>query len=238
MLLESERHREEDIALWQELEAADRVHAKSNIVRRRVAETMRAIAEFHSRGRRYYVATSWGKDSTMLCHIFLPFRPTVIWIRELGADNPDSTKVRDAFLSQFPVEYEEVSYPFTTVLDGWRKWNSATKRLSKERGVIVMGLRADESPGRMKRFQVHGPETATTFAPLQWATCSDVFAYLADHDLPIHPAYAMLGGGRWPREKLRVDMLGYEQGRNFGREEWEREYYGDVLGRMKHAQAS
>ncbi|TXH99574.1 MAG: hypothetical protein E6Q76_19695 [Rhizobium sp.] len=62
---------------------------------------------------------------------------------------------------------------------------------------------------------------------------ADVFAYLAFHGLPVHPNYAMLGAGRWPREYLRTAPLGGKRGDQFGRAEWEREYYGDVLRRLE-----
>ena len=60
----------------------------------------------------------------------------------------------------------------------------------------------------------------------------ETFGYLAAHDLPVHPAYAMLGGGRWERDRIRVASLGGRRGDGIGRAEWEREYYSDVLNRL------
>lgn len=65
---------------------------------------------------------------------------------------------------------------------------------------------------------------------LHWPTWA-VFAYLYDHDLPVHPSYAMTMGGRLDRERLRVDGLGGYRGRDMGRAEWERTYYGDIMSR-------
>lgn len=78
-----------------------------------------------------------------------------------------------------------------------------------------------------------GISTERTCAPLAWWTAADVFAYLATHDLPVHPAYAMLGGGRWRRERLRVAEIGDTHGKGGGRLEWETEYYGDALRRLQ-----
>jgi phosphoadenosine phosphosulfate reductase len=72
-----------------------------------------------------------------------------------------------------------------------------------------------------------GTTSTNALAPIiHWKT-ADVFAYLAKYDLPIHPAYACLGGGRWPREKIRVAEIGDTHGGFHGRYEWEMEYYPD-----------
>ena len=63
-------------------------------------------------------------------------------------------------------------------------------------------------------------------------TAADVMAYLARFNLPVHPAYGMLGSGRYDRERIRVATLGGERGGGAGRREWESEYYGDVLNRI------
>lgn len=86
--------------------------------------------------------------------------------------------------------------------------------MSEETGDIVYGR----------------PFTAKTCRPIiDWPT-EAVFAYLAHYRLPTHPNYGMLGGGRWDRGRLRVGgSVGGSDGDNFGRAEWEREYYGDLL---------
>jgi len=53
------------------------------------------------------------------------------------------------------------------------------------------------------------------------------------YNLPVHPAYAMTAGGRWDRKHIRVASLGGQRGAQYGRREWEREYYGDVLRRLE-----
>ena len=55
--------------------------------------------------------------------------------------------------------------------------------------------------------------------------------YLNKYNLPIHPNYAMLGGGRYDRNNLRVDCLAGTQGNGMGRNEWEKEYYQDIVNR-------
>ena len=69
--------------------------------------------------------------------------------------------------------------------------------------------------------------------PAGLVSAADVFAYLASRQLPVHPAYAMLGGGRYQRDRIRVSSLGGRRGDGMGRAEWEREYYGDILRRLE-----
>ena len=81
--------------------------------------------------------------------------------------------------------------------------------------------------------RTHGASTRSTCRPITWWSVQDVFSWLAAKDLPAHPVYAMQGGGRWPRERIRVASLGGRRGSGIGRSEWEREYYGDVLRRLE-----
>jgi phosphoadenosine phosphosulfate reductase len=83
---------------------------------------------------------------------------------------------------------------------------------------------------RMARFAENSPNAC---APAGWWKLDEVFAVLASEGLPAHPSYAMLGGGRWDRRHLRVSEVGDEKGIGWGRREWEREYYGDVLRRLE-----
>jgi len=83
-----------------------------------------------------------------------------------------------------------------------------------------------------------GLDTGASFRPIGRWRQADVFSYLHHHHLPVHPAYAMLGGGRWPRRHIRVHSIGGERGTEHGRREWEQEYYGDVLRRIEAATAA
>ena len=85
----------------------------------------------------------------------------------------------------------------------------------------------------MLRYQRFGCETRASFAPFRFFRVADIFAYMSMFDLPIHPNYAMVGGGRWDRNRIRVTSIGNREGTGHGRAEWEREYYGDVLARIE-----
>lgn len=229
MLIASPRHTSADLRLWRELEAADLVHGR-RLVRdgRKVARSLEALAAFTDAGP-CYLGVSWGKDSVVVAH--LARRVPLVWVRVEPWTNPDCLLVRDAYLAAHPVEvYRE------EVVTTWRDreggtsahgFAAAQRALGTDRHVS--GVRADESRSRLLRCARWGESTPRTCAPLARWTAQDVYGYLAHHGLPVHPAYACLGGGRWPRDRIRVASLGGQRGDGLGRAEWEREYYGDAL---------
>ena len=240
MLIESDRHRAEDSVVWRVFAEADCEHSRTAQFLRHAADAKRQIIGFHKRPKPYYVGCSWGKDSVVLLHLFLGlgYSPRVVYVRQLDNENPESLRVRDAFLSRFDVpDYEEIAYSYADAEPDWFapdgrpiKWYRVLNDLRLRYGVHVTGVRADESSTRMLRYQRFGCETRASFAPFRFFRVADIFAYMSMFDLPIHPNYAMVGGGRWDRNRIRVTSIGNREGTGHGRAEWEREYYGDVLG--------
>lgn len=237
MLIPSPRHTDTDLRVWAELEDADRAWGESRRVAWKAAGSMAAIHQFLREGPAY-CGVSWGKDSVVLAEMACwvgsqhGLIAPLIWVRVDPVGNPDCPAVRDAFLSRWPHHpYHEIGVGH----DG-----RGTGRLKKGFAEVgrrfglrhLSGLRADESGGRKISMRHRGLVTEKSCRPLGWWTAADVFGFLAFHGLPVHPAYACLGGGRWLREHLRVATLGGERGSQFGRAEWEREYYGDYLNRL------
>jgi len=244
MLIESPRHTAADLSLWREYESGDM--AVDLGVRAESAH--RAIEGFLSRGAAY-AGCSWGKDSVVVTHLLwtrarhvplMHLRPT--------NHNPDCDAVRDAYFARFPGQtYEEVPVDYAGIdrvrltaaaLDKAtdQRWYAAIAGYNEQSGERrILGLRMEESGGRKIRMRRWGVESPNSLAPIGFWSESHVFGYLAQHGLPVHPAYAMLGAGRWRRDKLRVAEIGDTHGGQFGRAEWEREYYGDVLNRIEAA---
>jgi len=244
MIVLSIRHRPEDLALWQEYKEADVLACKHRLLRLE-QEAIAAIRAFVQNGKAY-CGVSWGKDSVAvayLCHLadvqapLIHFRPT--------NHNPDCDAVRDIYLRQWPSEYHEVYVNYSDLhsrrlphqtLDQLtdERWYAAIREVNRHYGERhILGIRADESAGRRIRCLRWGVSSPNGCAPIAFWSCADVFAYLCWRNLPIHPAYAMLGGGRWPREKLRVAEIGDTHGTGGGRRQWEEEYYPDVLRRIE-----
>ncbi len=244
MLIPSERHKPADLELWAEMERADRVHASHSVFRHKVERALEDIQQFTRAGKPpCYAGVSWGKDSTVLAHLIArclsPRRDLipVVWIKVEPIFNPDCRLVEDAFLEAHYIDYHCITTHCCRDLLGWHATGTLEQGFAEAvrrfGGRHISGVRAEESGERKLRGRKWGVATRRTLAPLIWWSAQDVYAYLAVHQLPVHPAYAMLGGGRWERDRLRVASLGGRRGDGRGRAEWEQEYYGDVLNALR-----
>lgn len=243
MLVPSQRHTQSDLDLWHELEDSDRIHGARPSLQSKVERSLAAIRAF---GLPAYIGTSWGKDSVVIAHLCRAVMPTVPMVHLRPSNHsPDCDAVRDAYFAAFPGQpYSEVMIDYGNLhrrglphqdLDREtdRLWYAAIRESGKPYGGRhILGIRADESHGRKLRMRLWGLNSPNGCAPIGWWTTAEVFGYLAREGLPVHPAYAMLGGGRWPRERLRVAEIGDTHGTGSGRREWEQEYYGATLRRL------
>lgn len=239
-LIQSPRHTPADLEAW---EAASRYDTRlwPTITGKadRAAEVIRDFAH----GGGCYAGCSWGKDSVVVAHLIAAQQIDVpiVWVRVKQWENPDCEQVRDAFLAKYGehITYDEITVDAATP----RRWEADTQgnartstggfAIAKERHGHrhISGVRAQESATRRATVARNGEASTNTCRPLAYWTGQDVFAYLAHHDLPIHPAYAMTYGGALDRGHVRVGSLGGERGTGVGRAEWEETYYPDVVRR-------
>lgn len=246
MLIVTNRHTKKDLELWKLYEEADSIN--SLLIDKKVQRSICSIKEFLSNGNCYF-STSWGKDSVTAIHIAYNIlgNDLKVWnIKVVPNRNPYCDQVRDAFLLKYKVNYFEIIADYSDIvyrnltLSEYDKetdkiWYESIKRISEQAGTMrhCLGIRADESNVRLLRCLRWNNNSPNSCAPLAWWKAEDVFAYLYKYDLPVHPNYAMLGGGRWNRHKLRVAEIGDSHGRGIGRDEWEKEYYSDFLRKIK-----
>lgn len=241
MLIICDRHKIEDLELWDEYEEADAIRAQSPQLEKMEESAIAMIVSFMERGG--WVGVSWGKDSTVLAHLAWrsATNPVLAHVIQRPSESPHCKDVAKMFFRNFPMTYMEDYADYSAFLPRGPEWEKQTdsaffgsiRRLHKILGDRhITGIRGEESAGRLIRQKVYGPESTNTLAPLTYWKNEDVFAYLKKYDLPVHPDYAMLGGGRWDRRKRRVDALGGSEGDGFGRTEWDREYYPDLLNRL------
>lgn len=163
------------------------------------------------------VATSWGRDSVVIAHLAWRVNPKIpLWWRRVGAkpsriDNPDCLLVRDDYLARFKSPYSEIEAPSLQAIDTG--------------GIVIHGVRADESGQRRTSKSVHRVHTQNFCRPIiDWPSWA-VWAYMYVHNLPVHPAYACTAGGFFVRDRIRVHSIGGDHGANHGRKEWEALYY-------------
>ncbi|GAC1577378.1 MAG: hypothetical protein NVS3B20_08740 [Polyangiales bacterium] len=190
-----------------------------------------------------YVGVSWGKDSTVLAHLAAEIGGlSLVWVRVRRVFNPDCLLVRDAFISQYgdQCSYDEIEVDCPIDSDGSRSGHGAldagfAEAARKYGDRYVSGVRGEESRVRKIRMRKHGVSTLRTCAPIGWWSADHVYAYLYLHSLPVHPAYACTMGGTLDRDWLRVATLGGERGTEFGRADWERQYYPAEIGALSAA---
>ena len=237
MLIDSPRLTAADRSAWAALERYDRALAGSAAVDRAADKARKAIEEFAADGR-CYLSCSWGKDSVAVLHLMLTstarMRIPVVYVthddQRPRAENPDCPAVRDAFFARFgqpPAGYTEMPGRVTP-----------PTRLPEVMGTHrrITGIRAAESDQRAMSAAIHGVATDLSCRPiLRWSDAT-LWAYLARHDLPIHPAYAMTEGGVRDRSRLRVHSVGGSDGGRH-RWDWESRYYPDIVGAIRQPDA-
>ncbi|EMO53899.1 phosphoadenosine phosphosulfate reductase family protein [Leptospira noguchii] len=232
MLISCDRHTPQDLEFWNEYVEIDKLHT---IPKWKIDQAIESIQEFSN--QPFYVSVSWGKDSIVALHLVLSLNlnPTVLHMTRGVADNPYTYMVRDQFLSRHLCDYKEVLGDYnvdinTNKINYKAAWKECCRIAKTTR--YVSGIRANESLVRTIRKKKFGLISKNTCAPLSNWTSNDVFAYLIQNDLPVHPNYAMLGGGRWDRDILRVDRIGGAPGRGGRRDQWEKEYYSTELRKL------
>lgn len=237
MLISSDRHTRDDLELWREYEEADRVFLRGLEGKEKEAAI---VAEQFAMRNRCYLGVSWGKDSVTVAHVCRDLNIPLVYVRQEPLLNPDCLRVRDAYLERYQPDYHEIVVRMRRGEGCWHATGTIEagfkEAVSRFGRAHISGVRQDESGPRTMRMRTWGLTTKHTCCPIGYWSAGDVFAYLAKYDLPIHPAYAMLGGGRWERERLRVCSLGGRRGQGIGRREWELEYYGDHLRRIDHVE--
>lgn len=243
-LIASPRHRPADLAHWAELEDLDRVNGRRLVRSGKPDLAIDAVVAFAMAGR-CYASVSWGKDSTVLAHLVwranqhAGLNVPLVHFKQEWWHNPDCDLVRDQFLSAFPgLQYDEIvmTYDYAREVHEHRSLylEDAYRRAADLHGWrYITGLRGDESRVRRLRMKGHGTSSRYTCAPIGWWTASEVYAYLAHFNLPVHPAYACSRGGLLDRDWLRVDGLGEMRGEERGRREWEAEYYPTEMNAIR-----
>lgn len=236
-LIDSPRITPQDQAVWDRLATYDRALARDPRLDVMAERAVSVIRDFLTDGG--YVGTSWGKDSTVVAHLAAQtgLTPPLVWVRVDPWENPDTFPVRDTFLERWghAVDYHEITIDGRDTRRSWSTkdgpvdhgpdhgFREAGRRFGARH---VSGVRAEESTTRALTMSRWGHTGPASCRPIGHWTAVEVFAYLARHDLPIHPAYAMSMAGARDRRWLRVSTLGGQRGTGRGRAEWEQRYYG------------
>ena len=238
MLVDSPRLTPADRTHWQAVSRYDRT---LTIPTSRLDKSHQVISAWAATSGAV-ISTSWGKDSVVICALAADTGIPIVRVRCDPYDEmPETDVVRDQFLAQYPhVRYEERTIALRNPQRGEpghhehvMNPNATHQDVLREAitGPYMSGVRAAESKARGISARVHGWSTTNTCRPiLGWAT-PEVFAYLEQQHLPVHPAYAMTFGGSLDRCWLRVHRLAAQAPYSHKTDHvsWEDTYYGDVI---------
>lgn len=228
MLIDSLRITAADRAAWQRISAVDPIWAQTGAFRRAVERARSRVQRFVARGAGY-ASVSWGKDSLVLAHLVAIEAPSVpvVWVEVEGRCPPECHAVMAVFARRYPNVALHVrrEAPDGAVHPKLRGFAWAVAEFGRP---YLSGVRGAESSAR-RQAQRAGAERRWAVMPILDWSARDVWAYLALHDLPIHPVYAMTLGGRLDRDQLRMGTIGGDRGRGWGRAEWEQHYYPEMM---------
>lgn len=237
MLIPSPRHTDADVRAWAKLAAVDamRWRRDERRLRRALERAARDAREFADAGP-CYAGLSAGKDSVLLCHVLHAHdvRVPIVYVEVMPHGSPEAPAVIEAVQSWgVAVDRIRVDCERDPSTGGWlgtgRLSEGFARAAEKYGDRYISGVRRDESHAREMRFRNLGVSSDRTCAPLSSLSTDDVFACAHGLGLPLHPAYAMTGGGLFDRAHLRVSTLGGSRGTAMGRREWEMRYYADEL---------
>lgn len=193
----------------------------------KVAESLGLLAGV---SEPFFVSVSGGKDSTVLWHLANQVKPkTPGAFFDSGGEHPLSLpflKELAAHISA-PLHVFQPRINYLELLNlaySGGAWISSEEIMALiidepaqmaaealQTTAYAVGLRADESKGRRKDAQVHGPlylrkNGELRIAPLQKWTTRDIWAYIVANDLPYHPGYDERFAGE-KLEDMRVGVL-------------------------------
>jgi phosphoadenosine phosphosulfate reductase len=232
MLIKCSRQTEKDLKIWDDYREFDILYYSMNEKKIKL-KTEAALNEIY-KFKAGYISISWGKDSTVLAHLCKDLQLPFVCFRN-KFENPYNYLVRNSFLNKYPINYIEYWSEITdkNYKNGLIEFHTirAYKKAQKDYGIkCILGIRQDESPSRTLSAMKFGVSSKSKCRPLLRWSIKDIFSYLENFELPVHPNYAMLGGGRYTRDRIRVGPL--MMGSQKGAELWEKEYYGDLLNRL------
>lgn len=229
MLITTDRHKPEDLELWEGYKELDSITDYSP---RKVELSKIIIESWCEKHADAVFFTSWGKDSVLLLDFAYRLGvkcPVVYMYTE--RENPDCRLVERAFLDTHPgLDYHAEFFEYERVRPKDLQWKELAQMYGHHR---ITGIRNDESNVRLLLYKRFGFMSDRSCRPLALWTGREVFAYIHQNNLPLCPVYGYLGGGRWERDQLRTHSLAGTAANGIGRAEWEREYYPDLLARIE-----
>jgi len=253
----------DDRSIWEGWCRAALAHSRTQLHRRRVERALADVEAFAARVRRPYVAWSCGKDSTAMAHLACVLAGhrgwRVLCIKD-DLDFPGEEEYALALAGQWGLEQLDIVRPAFSLQD-WIAEHLATMEigddvhgrtagLSREAFYplieqyaeridadgVLLGLRAEESPGRnmnrASRGTIYGhSDGRLRCTPLADWRGIDVYAYLLSRGIePLH-VYRCCGLATSP-DRVRKSWWFPGAHVNYGATVWLRTYYPSLYRRL------
>ena len=248
--------------IWDDYRAEDRLQARLPVHRSRIRTARRVVTEWLQRCERPYIAVSGGKDSVAMLHLVqsvaVPLRGLlpVMW-HDSGVEWPGVPEAFDRLRSAHLVDELVIVRPQADVLDLKRQQLAGEISAAKKDRLALfdpirsaveqhgfdgfaVGLRGEESAARLRDRRTHGmlyQQRAGLLrcTPLAYWTWSDVFAYIAAYQLPLHPIYSAPLLHRAHRGEIRLSWWASTDYHELGVVQWVRRAYPAIYARLVEA---
>ncbi|GBL46270.1 phosphoadenylyl-sulfate reductase [thioredoxin] [Sulfuriferula multivorans] len=189
------------------------------------------------------IGVSGGKDSVAMCHLVAQHcRPLIIY-NDSGLEMPESLDMVRAVAERLELEIH-IARGDAVALQaaGLRNYDAIlepVQRAIRERGVALefVGLRRCESRHRRMLIGRYGPVHQSirwgclVAWPMRNWSSGDVFAYLDEYGLPVHPAYLRYAG--IDRDAIRVSWAYDPDRHEDGDAEYVRQWYPALFRQLR-----
>lgn len=230
-------------------------HLNATTYRRAIADAHAIVRGALQRfGEPAAVGVSGGKDSVSMCHVVAQHcKPTIIW-NDSGLELPESEGVVRELALQLGLQVvvargvDALARKTEIGAEAARAQTAKTDELCiigpvrktlEDIGAKVefVGLRKAESRHRKMVISMYGPMydskrwNCGIAWPMRHWQAADIFAYIDEHGLPLHPAYART---EWQeRDSIRVSWAWDSSRENQGDIEYLRRFYPRVFQRIR-----
>ncbi len=194
-------------------------------------------------GARVAVGVSGGKDSVAMCHLVAQHCRPIIIYNDSGLEMPESIDVVRALADRLELDVHVAAGDAVALeLAGRRNYDAIVRPVQQAIrdlgiGLEFVGLRRSESRNRRMLIGRYGPVHQSrrwgclVAWPMRDWLAADVFAYLDEHGLPVHPAYSRDFGV--DRDAIRVSWAYDPDRHEDGDAEYVRRHYPALYRRLR-----
>lgn len=244
---------EKSIDYWKEIYTR---HSQTDGYKRKVEKTVEILNEFFDLKIKSYGSISGGKDSTCIMDLLYKLDNNFQFVTEKDdMDFPEEIPYINSFIPKGykidiitpPIKLWDVINEYNFCEDIHSKGTNFSdqffygllKKYQKdnEYKAVVLGLRAEESKGRLMNFKKNGhiyynkTWHQIVCQPIAHWLAKDVFAYLFSENLPILPVYFMSKFVESP-ENIRKSWILPSAQTNEGQAIWLKYYYPELFQKL------